>query len=63
MSLEAFSRPDLLASAAETRVLDVFGTAEPSGVSAFATSPVWSSATSAAAANAVRPGLDLDNGQ
>src|ERR1700675_3702582 len=37
MSLEAFSRPDLLASAAETPTLDVFGTAEPSGVSAFAT--------------------------
>src|SRR5580704_7070332 len=37
MSFEAFSRPDLLASAAATRALDVFGTAEPSGVSAFAT--------------------------
>src|SRR5258708_25677684 len=57
MSLEAFSRPDLLASGAETRPLDVFGTAEPSGVSVFATAADASRAWAAAS-----PSLDTSIG-
>jgi endo-1,4-beta-xylanase len=56
MSTAAHSRRDFLVGAAKAAALGVSGTAALSGVSAFATSPVRSSATSAAAANAVRQG-------